>query len=395
MTTYHFTAQTLTPVHIGCGKEIDPTEFLLNGDSLVQFNIAQIIDDLTQEERERFSVFLEKADLKEIQNFLRHHVENRHGIPAIGSAQDFQSEFKDKVSNPNNQFKVEMMPRNPHTGQAFIPGSSIKGAIRTALVNHFANLNPETKQKVHELTIRENIKKRAQILEENALNRLGKDTHRDIFRLIHVGDALLPENSTRIDRAANFNPSKTGSENIQIWVERILSRADSATSPEFKVSLRIDKVMMNNRNVRENLGRTFLLGTILKACNDFYWGRMVAEGKRFDGKSENGEGWNTILKTFPQGKLENGDLVSIDPSSPYWNNKEYTKRRVLLRIGRFSHFESLSVDELRQGENAKTKAPITDMGATRTRCIMENGKKPMPFGWIMLTLDEEKDIEDY
>jgi hypothetical protein len=34
------------------------------------------------------------------------------------------------------------------------------------------------------------------------------------------------------------------------------------------------------------------------------------------------------------------------------------------------------------------------MGATRTRCVMENGKPPMPFGWILLTLDGTNDIRE-
>jgi CRISPR-associated protein Csm5 len=67
----------------------------------------------------------------------------------------------------------------------------------------------------------------------------------------------------------------------------------------------------------------------------------------------------------------------------------------LLRVGHFSHFESLSVDELRKGYNIKKREPITDMGSTRTRCLMENGKPAMPFGWLMLTLDQETGIEKY
>ena len=392
MTTYHFKAQALTPIHVGCGCEIEPTEFLIKDEKLVQFNTAQVIENLPPEEKERFIAFTDRADLKEIQNFLRHHLDvERQGISTIDTAAGFRSEYAVKASNPNNQFRVDMMPRNPHTGQVYVPGSSIKGAIRTAVVNYFTNLDPKTRPIVHEQVEREtNIKKKGQLMEEKALNCLKKDTHKDIFRLIHVRDAVLPHSSTRIDRAVN-----SGAKGIQMWVERIKSKADQANSPEFTVSIRLDTMAMKQPRVKENLGRTISINTLFDACNRFYWGRMVAEGIRFDEKASDGASWKSIEKTFPLGQLEDERVISINPSVSFWNDPEYLNRRMLLRVGQFSHFESLSVDELRQGWNVKKKEPIMDMGSTRTRCAMENRKAAMPFGWLMLTLDREKDVKAY
>lgn len=392
MTTYHFKAQALTPIYVGCGCEIEPTEFLIKDEKLVQFNAARVIENLPFEEKERFIAFTDRADFKEIQNFLRHHLDvKRHGISTMDTSAGFRSEYAVKASNPNNQFRVDMMPRNPHTGQVYIPGSSIKGAVRTAVVNYFTNLNSETRPVVHEHVKNERIdNKKGQALEEKALNCLKKDTHKDIFRLIHVQDAVLPDSSTRIDRAVN-----SGAQGIQMWVERIKSRADQATPPEFTVSIRMDTIAMKHSMVKNNLGRTISIDTILDACNRFYWGRIVAEGNHFDKKSSAGESWRAIEKTFPLGRLGDGSLVNINPSSPFWNDPEYVSRRMLLRIGHFSHFESLSVDELRKGWNVRKKEPITDMGSTRTRCVMEKGKNAMPFGWLMLTLDQDKDVKAY
>ncbi len=391
MTTYHFKAQALTPIHVGSGCEIDPTEFLIKGEKLVQFNVSRIIEDLSPEEKYRFVSFIDRADLKEIQNFLRHHMDvNRHGLSSVDAAYDFRTEYETKASNPNNQFKVDMMPRNPHTGQVFIPGSSIKGAIRTAIVNWFANEKPETRPNVYDGVAREhNAGKKGTVLEERALNCSKRDTHKDIFRLLHVRDAVLPAQSTRIDRAVN-----SGAKGIQMWVERLKSMADFVTTPEFTVSIRLDRAAMKLPEVKNTMGRVLSINTILEACNRFYWGRMIAEGDRFDDRKTQGLSWQTIEKTFPQGRLENGDVVTINPSVSFWNDPELVSRRMLLRIGHFSHFESLSVNELREGYNVKKKTPIIDMGSTRTRCKMEKGKFPMPFGWLMLTLDEERDVDE-
>jgi CRISPR-associated protein Csm5 len=394
MTTYRFKAYALTPVHVGCGREIDPTEFILSGDKLLQINLSALVNDLSPTDRERFSGFLDRADLKEMQNFLRHHAqEGRHVISHVDAGEAFRREYAAKASNPNNQFRVEMMPRNPHTGEALLPGSGIKGAIRTAVVNYFANFNPATTGEVQAVKHIE-AKRRGRELEEKALGRRQQETHRDVFRLVHVEDAALPHGSTRIDRAANANPNKPGAEKIQMWVERLKSQADMAAPPAFEVKLRIDARAMADPQVRGQLGRTLDIDLICQASNAFYWGRMKAEGDKFDGKASQGRSWKAIHDLFPKARFEDGTIVALDPSSPYWENSELNRKRVLLRIGHFSHFESLSVDTLREGWNIQARRPITGMGATRTRCVMENGKPPMPFGWILLTLDGTNDIRE-
>jgi len=391
MTTYHFKAQALTPIHIGCGREIDPAEFLIKDGKLVQFNTAQVIKNLSSEEKARFAAFTDRADLKEIQNFLRTHLDiNRHSISTVDAASKFINEYMIKASNPDNRFQVSMMPRNPHTGRVYVPGSSIKGAIRTAVINHFANIDADARPAVHQRVNDErDTKKRCVALEESALNCRKSDTHKDAFRLVHVSDAELTDNVTRIDWAEN-----SGAKGIQMWVERVKSKADSATPPEFTVSIRLDNKAMKRPGVKENLGRELNIDLIMNACNRFYWGRMIDEADRFDNRGTNGASWKAIEKTFPLGQLDNGQVVSINPSTVFWNHREYATRRMLLRIGHFSHFESLSVDELRQGWNVKKREPITE-GSTRTRCKMENEKPPMPFGWLVLTLDQEKDIDRY
>lgn len=391
MTTFTFQAQALTPIHIGSGREIDPTEFVLKNGRLVHFNPAKLIGSLSPTDRETIMEFLEKASLKEIQAFFQNHVSAEdpdHTRITVSSA--FLREFEAKAANPNNQFRVEMMPRNPHTGKVYIPGSSIKGAIRTAAVNHFANLEKDVWQGVHSAVNAETeISKKSKVLEEKALGRFFSETHRDIFRLIRVEDVSLPDDTTRIDRAANWNPNKLGSESIQMWVERLKSCMDKGQTQTFPVSIHLNTQAMKHPGVKSILGRTLTLGKILSSCNRFYWGRMIAERDTFDGRSE-GPVWKAMHALFPQARDENGDIFQLDPSTPFWNSPEYQKRWLLLRIGHFSHFESLSVDNLRQGYNIKARKPIEGMGSSRTRCVMENGAPPMPFGWLILSIDMDQ-----
>lgn len=393
MSIYRFKAQALTPIHVGSGNEIDPLEYTLHGNRLVRFLPGEVVTGLPEAERLRFQDFLERADLKAIQSFLRAHVDpQREDLIKIDVSEAFQREFEAKAVNPDNRFRVDMMPRNPHSGTVILPGSGIKGAIRTAVVNYFANVDPDTKDEVHGAVRSAGREQRATRLEESALNRRHSETERDLFRLVEVEDVTLPDGATRIDRAEMVNPVKPGIDKVPIWVERIKSFADSWTPPSFNVCIHLDTAALRHERVQALLGRTLKIDTLVRACNHFYWGRMTAEANKFDERTANGRPWQTLHGLFPRGKLPERDAQPfiIDPDSPYWCQKP--RHRILLRIGRYSHFESLSVDSLREGYNVQARKPIEQMGATRTRCVMENGNTPMPFGWLLLTLDSVDEI---
>lgn len=385
MSIFRFRAQALTPIHIGSSREIDPTEFVIHGKRLIHFNPSRVVDTLSKDDRNRFLQLLDVADLKEIQAFLRSRIDpERHAVVKVDASQTFLNEFELKAWNPNNQFRVDMMPRNPHSGRVYLPGSSIKGAIRTAVANYFTNLKESTRNTVHDAVRKAPSRDKGKILEEAAFNRRHWETERDAFRLVDIEDAPLPLESTRIDRASNFNPNKPGSDKIQMWVERLKARVDDVSKvPTFVVTLHLDTLAMRHSQVQRILGRNLDLATIVEACNRFYWKRMVEEGDKFDGRQSNSESWRRLYDAFPKGKTQDGRIVPIEPSKNYWSSEK--QKRLLIRVGRFSHFESLSVDELRQGYNIQAKRPITNMGATRTRCVAETGMPALPFGWLLLT----------
>ncbi|MEJ5365814.1 MAG: type III-A CRISPR-associated RAMP protein Csm5 [Desulfosoma sp.] len=385
MTTYCFTAQALTPIHVGSAVEIDPLQFVLDRGFLLRFRPAQVIGELDDSERRRFLSLVDRGDLKGIQLFFRTHLKAEDRILRVGVSKRFEEEFSLKAGSPDRSFRVDMMPRNPVSEKAFLPGSSIKGAIRTAVVNYFANLDPQTKPRVHSEVKQAAVEKKAKVLEESALNRPSDQTEKDVFRLIKVRDVELPDEATRIDRAMNWNPNKPGSENIQMWVERLVSFADTWKPPAFEVEIQIDEEKMNRPEIARLLGRKLDAKTLFDACNRFYWGRMLAEADKFYGRGKNDKHWKAIHERFPRAKLPDGQVMILDPSTPYWFSEQQPRKRVLLRVGRFSHFESLSVDGLRQGYNVQARRPIRDMGSTRTLCAMDNGNLAMPFGWLILT----------
>ena len=68
---------TLSPVHIGSNETYEPTNYVIDGEALYEFNAQQAIDALTEKERENLLRIVDgKSDesmLKSVQSFFYRH----------------------------------------------------------------------------------------------------------------------------------------------------------------------------------------------------------------------------------------------------------------------------------------------------------------------------------
>lgn len=85
-------------------------------------------------------------------------------------------------------------------GIPYIPGSSIKGAIRTSLLSV---LSENVRDKESKIFVRGKIK--ASLIESQLF---GRDPNSDLFRFIQVGDAYFEKDSTIATRMVNLNIRK-------------------------------------------------------------------------------------------------------------------------------------------------------------------------------------------
>lgn len=374
MTTLRFTATPLTPIHIGSGEILAPEDYLLRDDQLIHFNRSAVLRDMKPEVRRELETALDRNQFDRAQEIVRGACDpNRHALGRIGISDESRDALRTLVANPESPVRnreVHPFVRNPHTGRPFVPGSSLKGAIRTAIVNHFTKADFDDIKRL--VTGTEDRSKVARTLETAALNFEFRNLESDPLRLFKVADADLPDGSTRIDKAMRFEHGKGFSDGIQMHFERLLSLGDGEPV-DFEIELELDDLAMRDQRVKQVIGRTLSFDTIRKACNAFYTGRLLAEHQRFfseDGTPEARYGAQGLVKLQP-GKI----LIA----------KSLREEGMLLRVGRFSHFESLSVDELRQGWNIQRKQAIEE-GSTRTLCRSAGlgPSLPMPFGWLLL-----------
>ncbi len=383
MTVYRFRATPLTPIHIGDGNSLAPEDYLIEGDHLIQFNRAATLRDMKPETRRQLEERLDRNDFQAAQEILRKSVQARHHRCRIQIGAESKADLLKAVGNPLDpvvrQRAVQGFVRNPLTGQPYLPGSALKGAIRTAVVNSFTQKHlASIKQVVSPLLENPRDRRNAwKALETEALNFEFRQLQQDPFRLLKVADAELPANRTRVDKVWPVKrDGKEDTQGIQMHFERLLSRGDGVEDGGFAVELELDELAAGDARVK--VGRRLDFETIRRACIRFYAGRILAERRRFFADAQP-----------PEAIFGARGLIKINPDKVLVA-KSIQERGLLLRVGRFSHFESLSVDHLRQGWNVQARRSITE-GSSRTLCRCrsdtDGASMALPFGWLLLELE--------
>ncbi len=119
--------EIITPVHIGSGEEISPSEYYIDrdSDSFRRINMDALFHDpLFKKHIDRF--VYEASRQRYIGSIIEHSLLRKYtlySIPISGEAKSYIV---------NNQTKVKAHIKT--AGRVFIPGSSIKGSILSALV---------------------------------------------------------------------------------------------------------------------------------------------------------------------------------------------------------------------------------------------------------------------
>jgi hypothetical protein len=383
----------LTPVHIGDGTEMRLDEYLLEepkreagqeqhddagGEAaqsssaglamLCRFDQMQAIRQMTTAERAAFQRALDAGKLGDAGDLLR-KAGSRAIVERIPLSNIAKKELKEAFQHPMLR-SGQVKPFVRSGGRPYIPGSSIKGALRTALAS--AALPRGTRPDdgwTHEEALAAAF----------GLDPSGTET--DPLRFLRVSDAFLPEGATLIDKAEVIKPggetatSRRGGGGIQMHYERSLALTDGPSGPVFTVIMDVDSRAQEERFVSRREAR-FRPQEVLARCLGFHAKLFNGEMHRFFSK-----GTQTLLmRTLLAHRHSDG--------RPPFKDGKWDPDFLLLRLGRFGHFESKSLEGVRRGhfpqarhsadENRKPNA----WGSTRT-VIRDAQDNPIPFGWVI------------
>jgi len=356
---YTVTATTLLPVHVGGGDEynIDPLDYTVKEGFLYKIDMGAMFEtdssfaaSFVKESEKPFSIIR----LRKLIHDSFDKEKRDCWIFRSKASREFENEFKTKLSDSKNQLVVQCML---HSGNnPIIPGSSIKGAFRTALLDARSG---DGKKSISNYIKHSSFRDKSKIAEGEVLgvNIEGKkgfkhfDITSDPFKGLKISDAILPEDSTEIVCVRNVSLKNTEGKGIPMWVETVRRN----TQFNFELACMVDNKLKIG-------GKIITVSELVTSSFRYFQAALFDEDAKFYQEMADSKATDCI------GEIEKEVYSMVE-----------NKNATIIRLGRFSHLESMTFSgELRMPEHRR--------GWGNTRNLV-NGK--IPLGVIKLEFIEQ------
>lgn len=230
--------ETLTPVHIGSGRElVRNIDFIVPGDSnkdewvyvINPDKIAQAMGD----NRDLFSQWTAAIERNNVADFLGNYLNHKTVLRYA----------KRRLFLLTVTSGLERIKENMYDGQgrAYIPGSSLKGALRTALVAYLFRQKPKYAQNM---------------LLDNALANFKANVEKEVvggindslLRFVRVGDAYFDDDSCIAIKAIMLNERHGNDELKDNSKSQVLEAIDVSEASEKTAtcSIQVKKGLLEN-----------------------------------------------------------------------------------------------------------------------------------------------------
>ncbi|MCK9263767.1 MAG: type III-A CRISPR-associated RAMP protein Csm5 [Desulfobulbaceae bacterium] len=352
----HFRLTTISPLHIGCDEVFEPTSFVIDekAEELISFETTSFLEQLDSDALQQFSAICQKGtivSLLELLKFMRSQADLVDG-QRIKVTTSFVEHYENTLGLSQNErivrqelnnFKINRTAFDPLTENAYIPGSAIKGAIRTAVLNLRNNGRREP-------TFQGRSAGR-----ESQEHILGFNFHHlesDPFRLLKVSD-FFPVNDAARAISYAVDRKKRPSERESQAPYQILETVEPGAV--FVGTISLLSLPGHDAGIRNSL----TMDEIVEAVRTFYGAEKLREDKELE-----------KIGVAPAGSLADGHALP-------------------LRIGRHSGAECVTISgrrriKIMQGRNNPSKY----LDHATTVWLAADSKKPnttqgmQPFGWI-------------
>lgn len=257
MQTHKVYLTPLSPIHIGCGEDFEPTNYVIDGTTLFNFEPSQLVLN----ERERIDLLnaVNRLDLLAIQRFFLNNKEKAIVIShyfsdvAEGLANDYKNKVGKVAQRENdgnkviNNLSIERTAFLPVKNLPYIPGSGFKGALATALLDqaHQQKNNPKVGKNDH----------------KNLLKDYIGEFEKSKLRHVKFGDFIpLSQAESKIYYALNFKKkvSKTGGTGRAMALRRECISAGQYRAFQSELTLTESKETYSLEQLTEALKKFYL-----------------------------------------------------------------------------------------------------------------------------------------
>lgn len=395
--TYRLALTPLSPIHIGCGEDFEPTNYVIDDGILYGFDPSRAV--LSDLQKSKLMDAANRASLQAIQRFFKDNAQTFKAqadvlIPvSSGVAQAYEQRIGRAANieaSGNSVFNQLFIERTSYTGTArlpYMPGSSLKGAIRTAIVD---DLNRGQPAQYDERDRRGAVK--SDMVERRLLKG---DFASSPLRLLKISD-LMPANghepARRVLYGVNRKKRQVIKDGQELQPKGIAARKECILHGQYRAFV-ADAVLPQlqahhtGKDTPAPELRPTDLRRIASQSNTYNQTRLQRELAVLDGRGLVNPAWKQSLE-----KLLAGDLGAQLRAGDAF----------LIRLGRYGGAESktLSGEGVAQikimGARVDGKQQSTMEGTTKTVWLAaeteSDQKHLLPFGWAVVEIDPQGDL---
>jgi len=350
MSQHSITILPLTFIHIGTGEELGPLDYVVGKGKeghkkYIRFSSEKVASVLDGKERAAFDSAIDNDDIIELRNIFKRNLKGSKALLYSSAlSNEVAAAYEKKLEDKNNQLLVHEMYRKGRTLTPLVPASSIKGAVRTAVLNGEAN--------VSSISLDEREKRKSKRVEQKLFDytRLTDDP----FRAIRLSDARVEGKNTQlVTKVYNYRPNGSPQfiDKMQIFVETVRGQLANGDA-RIKSTLDIDE----NAQKFGSVSKTIDKSRILNDCYDFYIDRFNDEVQHF---------YNSNAEIRPV----------IEKLVDFIQKETDNKNATLIRLGRFSQRENMVIHKYARETEGKSRMVAGYSGAY------------LPFGWSIMYIE--------
>ena len=122
----------ISPLHIGSGESLDPFRIVQRGDMVYEFDLSMVLNEAHPDDRSELERTLSQPEVNPdfVVKKLREIVKEKHFIPGRSYKLASNVQIKEDMSGED----IMLFSYNTLTGERIVPGSSLKGALRTGMI---------------------------------------------------------------------------------------------------------------------------------------------------------------------------------------------------------------------------------------------------------------------
>ena len=356
----HMKLEVLTPVYVGSGETMDPTGYVIKdgpqGPVLHTLDLMAWIEDYP--DPRGLARRLGGGNLPAIRGELSREIDTdiyslgRCQVASARLYQKYQAELDDTQSV--HRLQIGMHLRNAQTQAPIIPGSSLKGAMRTPVIDYL--------DRERGLNLRQRSKESKEGYDDALKEALG-DIGNNAFKLLKVGDFEAPLDTSLIVSAVEVgkNDAKkaTPKDPCEVVASRLLGPEEGRrlygrlALGGFSRKGKVKRLELRERGYESKWNWRELAVLVSR----FY-------GRRFQREFEKFYAMPGREKTRQALKQVTEEILKPRPGE------------MVLRVGHYSHLECVTITNNKAGK----------FGTTRTLA-----EGIYPFGWVKLVPCSEEE----